>query len=155
MAIHELSGLESPPKISFPTTLGVFGFGLLASPAIADGKVTLVTTFSNRIDAAFEIDWINSHYFIIEVVDATGHSVSINALFPPPQAAPPPLVVAAGQDYTVVFNIDTSLAPYLGHLDLGPGAAPYRFDFRVNSTNFLGFASLTLPVAVSHRLSQA
>jgi hypothetical protein len=147
MAIYEHSDVYRAALDSDRKALAVFGFALLASIAIEKGKITLVTTFSNRTQSDFKLEWVNSHYFIIDVVDATGTAVSINALFPAPTPSPPPLTVIAGQDHTVVFTIDTSVAPYASHLDLGPDHGPYSFRFSVNSKNFIAKAAVTIPVA--------
>lgn len=124
---------------------GLFGLGLLASPTIKDGGVTFSVVLSNRTDHEIEVRWRSSHLFLVHVTDAAGVDFDVAALLPAPQPQDP-TKIPAGQDFAIVFPVDTSKPPYSGNISFDPAASPYRFSFATNADNLRATAAITLDV---------
>jgi hypothetical protein len=126
-------------------TSGLFGFALLASPNIKEGRVTFSVVVSNRTDQEIEVRWRNSHLFLVHVIDASGVDFDVAQLLPAPQPQDP-TKIPAGQDFAIVFPVDTSQPPYSGKISFDPAASPYRFLFEANAENLRASGSITLDV---------
>lgn len=127
------------------TPSSVFGFGLLASPAIERGMVTLVALFSNRTSQDQTIAWVNSHLFLVNIVDGAGDVFDVATILPPP-IHQDPTILLAGRDFTIVYPVDTTQPPYAGKLEFRVDRSPYTFDFTVNASSHRFRAAVTLDV---------
>ncbi|WP_342320523.1 hypothetical protein [Burkholderia pseudomallei] len=122
-----------------------FYIGLLSSP-IVQGKVTVAVVFDNNTDAKVSVSWANSHLYKVTVTDVTGATFDLEQLLPPPQPNQPATNVDARTQRSMIYPVDTSLAPYASVFAFDPAKSPYTLKLVLNSPSHPYTLSEIVPV---------